>query len=390
MLNIALFGPPGAGKGTQSKLLLDKYNLAYISTGDILRNEIKNNTELGRQAKDVIKRGGLVSDEIIVQLIEKELQLHNQKVNGFLFDGFPRTTVQAYILEGLLLKMNSGLNCMLSLEVPKNNLLERMLKRAEKESRPDDNEEVIKFRLEEYENKTKPVIDFYKEKNIYRGIEGTGAIEDIHKRLTKEIDDVLKRIWFNVVLLGPPGSGKGTQGRELAEKFKLTYISTGSLLRDEIRKGTEMGQNAETYINKGDIVPDEIAIKLIEREMLKHPESRGFVFKGFPRTIVQAYILDGLLRKKNSSLALAINLDVPTLESFRRLSARGKTEEGRTYDAETDTIIHRLETYEKRSNKINEYYEKRHYIVKLSGKGSEEEVYEKLCKTIDKAMKRAR
>lgn len=390
MLNIALFGPPGAGKGTQSKLLLDKYNLAYISTGDILRNEIKNDTELGRQAKDVIRKGGLVSDEIIVQLIEKELQLHDQKVNGFLFDGFPRTTVQAYILEGLLLKMNTGLNCMLSLEVPKDDLLDRMLKRAEKESRPDDNEKVIQFRLEEYENKTKPVIDFYKEKNIYKGIDGTGEIDAIHKRLTKQIDNVLKQIWFNVVLLGPPGSGKGTQGRELAERFKLTYISTGSLLRDEIKKGTEMGQNAETYINKGDIVPDEIAIKLIEREMQKHPDSRGFVFKGFPRTIVQAYILDGLLRKKDSSLALAINLDVPTLESFRRLSARGKTEEGRTYDTETDTIIHRLETHEERSYKINEYYEKRHYVVKICGKGSEEDVYEKLCKTIDKAMKRAR
>jgi len=117
MLNIALFGPPGAGKGTQSKRLIEKYNLAYISTGDMLREEIANDTEIGRIAAAVINKGHLLSDEFIVQLIEKRL-MDYKNVNGFLFDGFPRTTVQAYILEGILLKMNTSLDCMLSLEVP--------------------------------------------------------------------------------------------------------------------------------------------------------------------------------------------------------------------------------------------------------------------------------
>lgn len=390
MLNIALFGPPGAGKGTQSKMLVEKYNLAYISTGDILREEIKNNTPIGQEARDVIRRGELVSDELIVQIIEEKLQRNTEKVNGFLFDGFPRTTVQAYILEGLLLKMNTKLHCVLGLEVPREELMTRMLSRAAKENRPDDNEAVIKFRLQEYENKTKPVIDFYKEQENYIPVNGMGSMNEVHEILMDNIEKVLQQIWFNVVLLGPPGSGKGTQGRSLAEKFNLTYISTGSLLRREIEAKTEMGLAAEGYINKGDIVPDEIAIKLIEREITKNPESRGFVFKGFPRTIVQAYILDGLLRKKNSSLSLAINLTVPTLESFRRLAERGKTEKGRTYDANTDTIIRRLDNFEKRFNMIHNYYAKRDIVTKIDGVGTADEVYNRLCQTVRDALKKIR
>ena len=145
MFNIALFGPPGAGKGTQSRKLIEKYNLAYISTGDILREEIAEGSDLGMQAKSVIEKGGLVSDEIIVQIIEKKIKT-NTEVNGFLFDGFPRTVVQAYILEGLLLKLNTSLNCMVTLEVPQDILMERMLERAQKENRIDDTMEVIENR----------------------------------------------------------------------------------------------------------------------------------------------------------------------------------------------------------------------------------------------------
>ncbi len=389
MLNIALFGPPGAGKGTQSKMLVEKYNLAYISTGDILRQEIANNTELGLQAKDIIKKGGLVSDEIIVQIIEERIKT-NTEVNGFLFDGFPRTTVQAYILEGLLLKMNTKLDCMLSLEVPEDELKTRLLARAKTENRTDDTEEVINVRLEEYATKTTPVAQFYKEKEIYHPIDGTGSIEQIFNRLTNTINTTLEKSWINLVLLGPPGSGKGTQAHKLAERFNLVYISTGHLMRQEIKKGTEMGKSAETYIKKGDIVPDEIAIKLIEREIKEHPNANGFIFKGFPRTIVQAYILDGLLRKLNSTITSAINLNVSTLESIKRLSARSKTSNKRDYDTDTDIIINRLEQYEKRTGKVHEYYNKQGKMSVICGTGSEEEVAERLNKHVIESFKKIR
>ena len=389
MLNIALFGPPGAGKGTQSKMLVEKYNLAYISTGDILRSEIAEGSELGLQAKDIIKKGGLVPDEIIVQIIEERIQT-NTEANGFLFDGFPRTTVQAYILEGLLLKMNTKLDCMLSLEVPTDQLRNRLLDRAKKENRPDDTEEVINVRLQEYDTKTAPVANFYKEKEIYHGIDGLGGIDQIFDRLTSVINQTLEKSWINLVLLGPPGSGKGTQGRKLAEKFNLVYISTGHLMRQEIKKGTEMGKNAKTYIEKGDIVPDEIAIRLIERQIRKHPDANGFIFKGFPRTIVQAYILDGLLRKLASTVTSAIDLNVPTLESIKRLTARGKTYGRRAYDTDTDIIIHRLEQHERRSTKVSNYYTKQSKIELVDGVGREEEVFDRLSEVVNGAFKKIR
>jgi adenylate kinase len=388
MLNIALFGPPGAGKGTQSKMLVEKYNLAYISTGDILRSEIAEGTDLGQQAKDIIKKGGLVPDEIIVQIIEERIQTNNE-VNGFLFDGFPRTIVQAYILEGLLLKMNTKLDCMLSLNVPSDQLRSRLLGRAKKENRADDTEEVISVRLQEYDNKTAPVANFYKEKDIYHGIDGLGGIDQIFDRLTSIVDHTLQKSWINLVLLGPPGSGKGTQGRKLAEQFNLEYISTGHLMRQEIKKDTEMGKSAKTYIEKGDIVPDEIAIRLIERQIRKHPDANGFIFKGFPRTIVQAYILDGLLLKLGSTVTSSINLNVSTLESIKRLSNRGKTHGKRLYD-NTEIIIHRLEQFEKRSIIVSNYYSKQNKFEIVDGIGSKDEVLQRLSEVVNKTFKKIR
>lgn len=389
MYNIALFGPPGAGKGTQSRKLIEKYNLAYISTGDILREEIAAGSKLGMQAKSVIEKGGLVSDEIIVQIIEKKIKT-NTEVNGFLFDGFPRTIVQAYILEGLLLKLNTSLNCMVRLEVPQDILMKRMLERAKKEKRIDDTTKVIENRLMEYKNKTIPVADFYKEKGIKYSVNGVGSVDDIFERITNVVEQSLTKTWLNVVLFGPPGSGKGTQGKLLADKYDLVYISTGSLLRREIEKGTEMGLAAKKYVEKGDIVPDEFAIKLIEKQIQTHPDANGFFFKGFPRTIVQAYILDGLLRKLNSSVSCVFNLDVPTLESIKRLSARSKTKKSRYYDMNTDVIIRRLENFQNRTKPVLDYYEKQKNIYNIDGIGTEEEVLKRLTKKLELAFKNAR
>ncbi len=389
MFNIALFGPPGAGKGTQSRRLIEKYNLAYISTGDILREEIAEGSDLGMQAKSVIEKGGLVSDEIIVQIIEKKIKT-NTEVNGFLFDGFPRTVVQAYILEGLLLKLNTSLNCMVTLEVPQDILMERMLERAQKENRIDDTMEVIENRLQEYKNKTVPVADFYKDKGICYSVDGVGTIDEIFQRITNVVEQSLTKTWLNVVLFGPPGSGKGTQGKLLAEKYDLVYISTGSLLRKEIEKGSKIGLSAKEYMERGEIVPDEFAIKLIEKQIQTHPEARGFFFKGYPRTIVQAYILDGLLRKLGSSVSCVFNLDVPTLESIKRLTARSKTNRARYYDMDTEVIIRRLENFQKRTAPVLDYYQKQKNIYNIDGIGTQENVYKRLVEKLELAFKNAR
>jgi len=292
MLNIALFGPPGAGKGTQSKKLIEKYNLAYISTGDLLREEIAEGSELGNKAKDIIARGELASDEVIVQIIEKTIRMKTEDVNGFLFDGFPRNYVQAYILEGLLLKLNTSLTCMLSLDVPNDELVSRLMERGKTSGRNDDNMTVIQKRLEEYENKTVPVIDFYKQKDIYFSINGVGTIDEIFSRLTTTIDKALSKRLLNVVIMGMPGAGRGTQAKKIAEKYNLVYISTGKILRqEEVAMGTELGKIAKPYMDRGEIVPDEIAVKVIEKKIREHPNANGFVFKGFPRQLFRLIFL---------------------------------------------------------------------------------------------------
>jgi adenylate kinase len=389
MLNIALFGPPGAGKGTQSKMLLEKYNLTYISTGDMLREEIANGTKLGLLAKSVIERGELVSDEIIVRLIEKRI-VDNVNPNGILFDGFPRTTVQAYILDGLLLRINSPLTCMISLEVPREELIDRMIERAKTSGRADDTKEVIQFRLKEYDNKTKPVAEFYKAKGKYTPVKGIGAIKDIFGSITDSIQYTLRKTWINVVLYGPPGSGKGTQAMKLAEKYNLVYISTGKILRKEVADNTEIGKKVASFMQKGEIVPDEIAITLIERRIQEHPEAKGFIFKGFPKTIVQAYILDGLLLKLNQSVSLAMGMEISTLECFKRLNSRGKTKGSRPYDASIELIINRLDEFSNRTKPVGDYYENQRKFVSIDAHGSQDEVFERLTDTMDTALMKSR
>lgn len=387
MLNVALFGPPGAGKGTQSKKLLEKYNLTYISTGDILRSEIADETELGLKAKDIIEKGGLAPDELVVQIIEKKIK-ENQHARGILFDGFPRTVAQAYILDGLLLKLNTSLDMMISLDVPEKTLVDRLLLRAKTSGRTDDTFEVIKVRLNEYHKKTKPVADYYMDQEKYHKICGVGSLDDIFVNIVDIIEKYKSKEYTNIVLLGKPGVGKGTQGRLLAKKHNLYYISTGKLLRDEIKNNSEIGIIAKPYMDKGEIVPDELIIKLLANQIKENPDVNGFIFKGFPRTVIQAYILDGLLQKANMKVSKMIELKLSTLKAMKRLSERSKVEKkARRYDMSTELIINRLEQYNEKTLPAISFYQKLNKYSKVDADGTEEEVFNRLSNEIEDILR---
>ncbi|MCR5038905.1 MAG: adenylate kinase [Bacteroidales bacterium] len=187
MLNIILFGPPGAGKGTQSQFLREKYHLTYISTGEILREEIAAESELGLQVKEIIGKGGLVSDDIVARIIEKKLS-ENLDSAGFLFDGYPRTVPQAEILDDLMQKYNMALSGVLSLKVPEEMLIERMLERGKVSGRADDNIDSIKHRFVEYNEKTHPVMGFYEAKGQLHHVNGVGEIPHIFANLCSVIE----------------------------------------------------------------------------------------------------------------------------------------------------------------------------------------------------------
>ena len=389
MLNIALFGPPGAGKGTQSEHLVKEYNLLYISTGDLLRKEIANQTPLGIEAQSIIAAGGLVSDEIIVQVIEKTITDH-PGANGFLFDGFPRTYVQAYILEGLMLKLNTSLTCLLSLNLPEEVCVERLLNRGKTSGRSDDNETVIRNRLREYNEKTIPVLRFYREKGICHDIDGTRNIEEVTNELDTIVASELKKQPLNIVLFGYPGSGRDSQGKALAERYGLEFISTNEMLEQEIRDQTEIGKAVvDLYIN-GQLVPDEIVVQLIEQRLNAAKDVKGFIFKGFPRTLVQSYILDGLLKKRGTSTSIALELDVPLLDLVGRLDERGRTVYGMPYDSSTAKIIKRLKEHESKTLPVIAKYAQQHGLVKIDGTGTAEEIFARLCKEIEKSIKNQR
>jgi adenylate kinase len=387
MLNIALFGPPGAGKGTQSEFLIKKYNLFYISTGDLLRKELAGKTKLGLEAQSIIAAGGLVSDEIIVQIIEKTIT-DNPNSNGFLFDGFPRTYIQAYILEGLMLKLHTSLNCLISLSVPEEESVRRLLSRGTTSGRSDDNESVIRNRLKEYNQKTLPVLQFYRDKGIYVEADGTSGIGAVHQRISEIVRNELSKRLFNVVLFGYPGSGRGSQGKAVAQKFGLEYVATGPMLDTEIKQGSDIGKKITALYENGQLVPDEIVVQLIEKKLANSKGVKGFIFKGFPRTLVQSYILDGLLKKHGSSISQIVEIEVPTLELIRRLDERSQTANCMPYDSSTAKIVKRLHEHETKTMPVIEKYKQRHDVIKVNGLGTFEEVFGRISAGIEDGFKR--
>jgi adenylate kinase len=179
MLNLVLFGPPGAGKGTQSEKLISKYQLVHLSTGDILRNEISNGTALGLEAKKLMDQGILVPDEVVIGMISNKLDA-NKDAKGFIFDGFPRTVAQAEALDSLLESKSSSITKMVALEVEHDELKKRLLLRGKDSGRPDDaNPEIIEKRIQEYLTKTAPVAEYYKAQSKFESINGIGSIEEI-------------------------------------------------------------------------------------------------------------------------------------------------------------------------------------------------------------------
>lgn len=188
MKNIVLFGPPGAGKGTQAEVLKVKYSLVHISTGDVFRYNIKNETELGMLAKSYMDQGDLVPDEVTINMLKAEVE-KNADANGFIFDGFPRTHSQAKALDDFLVEKGEGVNGMVALEVPEDLLVARLLKRGETSGRADDQDESkIRNRFNEYETKTAVLKEYYDAQGKYFGVDGVGEIDAITNRLCKVID----------------------------------------------------------------------------------------------------------------------------------------------------------------------------------------------------------
>ena len=187
MLNIVIFGAPGSGKGTQSERIVEKYGINHISTGDVLRAEIKNGTELGKTAKGYIDQGQLIPDELMIHILASVFDSVKDS-KGVIFDGFPRTIAQAEALKKMLAERGQDVSVMVDLDVPEEELMVRLIKRGKDSGRADDNEETIKKRLHVYHSQTAPLIDWYKNEKKYQHINGLGTMEGIFAEICEAVD----------------------------------------------------------------------------------------------------------------------------------------------------------------------------------------------------------
>ena len=187
MLNIVIFGAPGSGKGTQSERIVEKYGINHISTGDVLRAEIKNGTELGKTAKGYIDQGQLIPDELMIDILGSVFDSFKDS-KGVIFDGFPRTIAQVEALKKMLAERGQDVSVMVDLDVPEEELMVRLIKRGKDSGRADDNEETIKKRLHVYHSQTAPLIDWYKNEKKYQHINGLGTMEGIFAEICEAVD----------------------------------------------------------------------------------------------------------------------------------------------------------------------------------------------------------
>jgi adenylate kinase len=190
---------------------------------------------------------------------------------------------------------------------------------------------------------------------------------------------------FNLILFGPPGSGKGTQSDKLVEQYGLIHLSTGNLLRKEIADKTPLGLEAKSFIDKGQLVPDEVVIGMVDSYFDLHKDARGFLFDGYPRTVAQAEALDKLLLLKKTSIAMVLFLQVDEEELIKRLVHRGKTS-GRSDDTDENVQRKRQEVYRNETLPVAEYYSEQEKVMHIKGTGSVNDIFASLCKAIDKEI----
>jgi adenylate kinase len=187
---------------------------------------------------------------------------------------------------------------------------------------------------------------------------------------------------INLILFGPPGSGKGTQAAKLVEQYNLLHISTGDLFRYEMGNDTPLGQEAKSYIQKGELVPDSVTIGMLRNKVISHPEAEGYIFDGFPRTVAQAEALDSLMQEMNARVDKLILLSVDDDEIVTRLLERGKTS-GRSDDQDEGTIRNRIQVFKEETRPVFDHYAEQEKAVKVSGIGKIDEIFARLCSEID-------
>jgi len=375
-MNIALIGPSGVGKGTHAASLCARFDLRHVATGDLFRHHLQARSALGLLARKYMEQGELVPDEVVDAIME-EWCVRRAADEGVLFDGFPRTVYQAQFLDGLLQKLNRPLDAVICLHVPDATIVDRLAGRlicrqcqasyhrtlhparregicdlcgGELYQRPDDSTQLVQARLRVFHRMTGPVLEHYAAKGRLAIISGEGSILEVRARLLAFVTAMqqgsatfvtraeaarlapvesaamsaaqLARVSPDVVLLGGPGSGKGTQAERLCAGLRLPHIATGDLFRENLRQATELGKLAQTYMNRGELVPDDVTEAMVEERLARPDTQEGFILDGFPRTLPQAGALTDMMTRLARRIVAVLYIKVPDEALVVRLSGR--------------------------------------------------------------------
>ncbi|KAJ1336837.1 hypothetical protein BSLG_006940 [Batrachochytrium salamandrivorans] len=337
---IFVLGGPGSGKGTQCERLAVEFQLTHISAGDLLRDEVQRQSDVGNMVAGMMKEGKIVPMDIILTLLREEIKKSITSV-GFLIDGFPRAMDQALEFEKRIGPCRLVLAFTCSLEV----LEQRLLERGKTSGRADDNIATIQKRFFTFKEQSIPVIEYYKGKEI---ISSERSIDEVYDDSRRVLIPPKPLFHPNIVfVLGGPGSGKGTQCERLAKRFNLVHISTGDLLRREVLNKTSIGQQVEKYMQSGAMAPGNLILELLVHEILNKFDTPGFLIDGFPREMSQALEFERIVGRPRFVLFFECPLDILEV----RLVERGRTS-GRA-DDNLATIRERFSTYQKESIPIS-------------------------------------
>ncbi|KAJ3326342.1 hypothetical protein HDV06_000218 [Boothiomyces sp. JEL0866] len=360
---VFIIGGPGCGKGTQCEKIAKEFSYMHLSVGDLLRKEAAKHTTTGHEISKLMAEGKIVPMHITLKLLNKAMIL-NDTYQGFLIDGFPRQLDQAIEFEETIAKPKF----VLYYECSKEMLEKRLLKRGQTSGRNDDNLETILKRFKIFEDKTLPVCEYYKKKNLCHKISAEGGIDEIFLE-TKFYFEMPPLYHPNIVfVLGGPGSG--TQCEKLADEFQLVHLSTGDLLREEVAKMTEVGLEADKLMREGKMVPKKYLLDILRKKIAENMGAVGFLIDGFPRTLDQAADFEKLIGPCRAVLAY----DCPLSLLEKRLLERGKTS-GRL-DDNLDTIKKRFATFKEQSLPVIQHYKQKGKAVEISSAAEIHEVYE--------------
>jgi adenylate kinase len=457
-MNLALIGPSGAGKGSQAAKLRERYPLQHLSSGDLLREAV--NSPLGRRALHYIREGELVPDDLVDALINEQIR-RAPADTGMLLDGFPRTHEQALFLDELLEELGAPLSGVIYLDLDEAPSIDRLRGRIvcshchtifhaswhtprhagkcdicghDLHARFEDSPLMASSRWRAFERRILPVLRHYQKRGILHIVDASQPIEKVQDAVLELAENIRQRTavgctlqavgravhvpslphiahagpngTFNFVLLGAPGSGKGTQAERILASETSVHVASGELFRQNLAQKTELGELARSYMNRGELVPDDVTEAMIEQK-LEALDGRSFVLDGFPRTLPQAEALTHMLAGLGRPLAAVLHIDVCTESLVERLSGRwicrgcqapyhqlfkppqspGVCDKcgGQLYQREDDkaeTVRARLKTYARQTEPLLDYYARSGLLVTIDGNADVQAVSQRTAEAI--------